>query len=145
MKRIIWGALVLVAAGLLSWPVFTPLGRWNGHGLASALVLLAGGCILASPVIALRVACRWRVSELLRSICLFEIAFGLGLAVYVMMDIQAPEDMAIQFIGQSRPGRGDPRARAGSSTCRRSTVWRPIIARRAATGIRRWMTDSTSV
>ncbi|MBM4094928.1 MAG: hypothetical protein FJ276_36785 [Planctomycetes bacterium] len=33
------------------------------------------------------------------------------IGIFFASYIQAPEDMAIQFIGRSRPGRGDPRAR----------------------------------
>jgi len=83
MKRAVLGALALIIAGVVSFPVFCPLGHLNGVGVASAILLLIGGCILASPVIVLRVAARWRVGELLVSIALFEIAFGIALLGWV--------------------------------------------------------------
>jgi hypothetical protein len=51
------------------------------------VLLLIGGCILASPVIVLRVAARWRVGEVLASIGLFEIAFGIGLLAWVFQNL----------------------------------------------------------
>jgi hypothetical protein len=85
MKRAVLGALTLMVAGAVCIPVFRPLGGLHGTGPVSAILFLTGGCILASPVIVLRVAGRWRVRELLVSICLFEIAFGIVLFVQVFL------------------------------------------------------------
>ncbi len=86
MKRAVLGALALMLAGAVCIPVFLLLGRLHWTGLASAILILTGGCILASPVMVLRVARRWRVSELLVSICLFEIASGIVLYVQLLGD-----------------------------------------------------------
>jgi hypothetical protein len=87
VKRAVLGALALVVAGVVSFAVFYPLGHLNGVRIANAILLLVGGCILAIPVIVLCVAARWRVGELLASIGLFEIAFGISLLVWVFQNL----------------------------------------------------------
>lgn len=87
MKRAVLGGLALILAGVICVPVFMPLGTLNGQGIASAILMLVGGGILATPVILLRVVGRWRVGELLVSIGLFEMACGMVLLVWVLREV----------------------------------------------------------